>query len=370
MATALPSFEKFPVFADDSAGIRWKKWIAKFENLLGALDITSDARKKALLLHYCGEDVYDIYDAFSDAQKGVGATTTVGENDVPNEYPTLKQSLENYFNPKQNPAFEVFKFRQSVQLQGESIDTYHTRLRTLAATCEFPNVDKEILMQILHGCTSQRLRRRALRDNFTLEKVLSEARSYELSDKQANEIEKASPSVNFVGTRYRNSPVSANFRGGKNKGKSGNSHTQTPKQQYKKDTKPSHQGGKPSNTPNTHETTNTCRNCGGSFPHRKKCPARGVQCFKCEKYNHYSRMCLSSEKVRQIGDLGEQNSGDFEQHYDMGSATSSDDTDGYVFSVTNVDAGYVTKSPFVETRIFDKPVKFLIDTGATEHYRH
>lgn len=78
MAAALPQFEHFPVFSDEqSAGVRWKKWVSKFENLLCALDITSDARKKALLLHYGGDDVYNIVDSFTDEQKGVDRKSVV-----------------------------------------------------------------------------------------------------------------------------------------------------------------------------------------------------------------------------------------------------------------------------------------------------
>ena len=35
-----------------------------------ALDITADARKKALLLHYGGEDIYEVYESFSDEKNG------------------------------------------------------------------------------------------------------------------------------------------------------------------------------------------------------------------------------------------------------------------------------------------------------------
>jgi hypothetical protein len=62
----------------------------------------------------------------------------------------------------------------------------YIRLRTLASTCEFHEVDQEILSQIVEGCQSTRLRRRALRDNFDLDKVLDEARALELSEKRAS----------------------------------------------------------------------------------------------------------------------------------------------------------------------------------------
>ena len=62
---ALPNFHPFPVHSDEQlSGVRWRKYIDKFENLLCALDVHDDARKKALLLHYIGDEAYDILGSF------------------------------------------------------------------------------------------------------------------------------------------------------------------------------------------------------------------------------------------------------------------------------------------------------------------
>ena len=38
-----------------------------------------------------------------------------------------------------------------------------------------------------------------------------------------------------------------------------------------------------------------CRNCGLAWPHRNSlCPARGQTCRKCDKLNHYARVCRSA----------------------------------------------------------------------------
>ena len=116
--------------------------------------------KKALLLHYGGDEIYEIYESFSEEKKGIGATAD-GE---PNEYNVLKKSFTDYFTPKKNTSYERLKFRNVTQNTGETIDSFHTRLRALAVNCDFHDVDSEILTQILHGCTSSRLRRRALRE--------------------------------------------------------------------------------------------------------------------------------------------------------------------------------------------------------------
>jgi hypothetical protein len=62
-----------------------------------------------------------------------------------------------------------------------------------------------------------------------------------------------------------------------------------------------------------------CYNCGGDFPHLKDrpCPAKGKQCRKCEKLNHFAAQCRSkpahpnrpqassSRRVRQVHDANE-----------------------------------------------------------------
>ena len=60
-AVALPNFHPFPIHNDEqSSGVRWKKYIDKFENMLRAGNVHDDARKKALFFHYTGEEACDI----------------------------------------------------------------------------------------------------------------------------------------------------------------------------------------------------------------------------------------------------------------------------------------------------------------------
>ena len=87
--------------------------------------------------------------------------------------------LDAYFNPKENIDFEIFKFRTATQQNGETIDQYTTRLRKLAQTCEFTDMNRELKSTIIQNCLSKQLHRIALQDDYTLEDLLTKARSIE-----------------------------------------------------------------------------------------------------------------------------------------------------------------------------------------------
>ena len=58
-----------------NAGPRWEKWLNRLENLFVGVNITNDGRKRALLLHYAGECVHDIYDAEKSSYAADTAST-------------------------------------------------------------------------------------------------------------------------------------------------------------------------------------------------------------------------------------------------------------------------------------------------------
>lgn len=255
MATALPQFAEFnPSGEAGGLATRWKKWINRFNNLLVALSVTEVERKRALLLHYVGEQTVDIFD-------------TLPETGAEKDFKKAVDALNKYFSPKQNTEYEVYKFRQASQQVHETIDMFHTRLQQLADTCDFHSKDREVKTQIIQTCTSTRLRRRALREpDMTLTDLLTAARAMEMAEKQASGIEdNASTTVNLVrSSETKHKPKLAQ------------------KQTYKTRT----------SKPNTQ-----CRNCGGSFPHqggRQACPAYGAECMSCNKLNHFAKYCLSA----------------------------------------------------------------------------
>ena len=169
------------------------------------------------------------------------------ENEEPgNEYETAKAQLTAYFEPQKNRRYEVYRFRQTTQAASETLDQYHTRLRTMAQMCDFQDVDFEVEEQIIIGGSSSRIRKRALRDpTYNLAAMLLDGRRDESSTYQARKIEEKEPLS-----------------------------TETNQFQQKKG-----------------HTGKSCRNCGGNYPHKGACPAKGKQCRKCLKNNHFAAVC-------------------------------------------------------------------------------
>jgi len=66
------------------------------------------------------------------------------------------------------------------------LDSFHTRLGTLAKTFEFAEADKEIKEQIILCCESNALLRKALREDLDLTALLKAGRALELSETTAS----------------------------------------------------------------------------------------------------------------------------------------------------------------------------------------
>jgi len=159
-----------------------------------ALEIPEPTRRDERNSYYAGEAVNEIFDTLPD--------TTAGEDDDPLD--KAVQALTNYFTPKQNREYEIYVFRQAKQESNESISAFHTRLRQLAVTCEFGDVDREIKTQIVQSCSSHKLRTKALENpSYTLAQLLDAGNAMELSKTQAANIEEKQ-SVNKLSSRNGN----------------------------------------------------------------------------------------------------------------------------------------------------------------------
>ncbi|XP_053383702.1 uncharacterized protein LOC128549937 [Mercenaria mercenaria] len=224
MAQGLPLFSNF-VVNEPAVDTRWKKWCHRLENLLIGLDITNEKRKRALLLHYAGEE-------------------------------------------------------------------------------------------IIQGCQSTRLRRKALKQDITLDELIQEARALELSDKHASEIEHGTgESENKVTKRkFKPKKITPNNRN---------------KQKQRK-----------------------CRNCGFEYTHKTKCPAQGKECLYCHKKNHFESVCRSKTmKSRKTNNLN-----------DYSSSDDSDQSDNYAFGLT---VNAMSRRPYVSASVNGHNVKFLTDTASS-----
>ena len=106
----LPPFTLEP---PETVSQRWDRWLRRFANFLTAKEVTDDGVKKAMLLHFAGEKVFDLSESLG-----------VVDND---SYDQTKDKLNAYFTPQKNVEYEIFKFRQAKQ---NSEDRKSTRLNS------------------------------------------------------------------------------------------------------------------------------------------------------------------------------------------------------------------------------------------------
>ena len=312
----LPQFD--PVSDPSSLGQRWTQWKRRFETYILAVNVTNDAQKRALLLYQAGAETQELYD-----------TLPVDEGEA-QDYATTIAKLDAYFLPKKNVDFEIFQFRQAQQHVDETTDQYVTRLRKLAAHCEFGDLEKELKATIIQNCLSKSLRRFALReDKLTLENLLSKARALEASEAQARDIE-----VSLAKSESKSVQVV------------------------------------------TKRTSQKCYRCGFSWPHKTKpCPATDEICRQCGKTGHFAKVCKGrptsqshtvpqprqhkcqfpkrthpSTSIRQI------------QKQEESHQQTDSSEEEYIFTCEKMAD---SKMPKVTVKINDIPITMIIDTGAS-----
>ncbi|MES9884606.1 MAG: hypothetical protein ABW185_27490, partial [Sedimenticola sp.] len=283
--------------------------------------IDNKKRKKALLLHYAGDEVFEIHDTLPDT----------GDD---GDYDKTKSALEKYFKPQVNKEFEIFEFRRMKQYESETVDQFATRLRQKAENCEFSDRDSEIKSQIIQGCTSVSLRRKALKENPSLDEMLLAARTMEISTRQADKMDKPDTS-----THEKTSAIKR--RSAKPSGPKRDFNTR-PKQNFQP--KPSFQ---PHQKPNS-----ACRNCGGTYPHANVCPAFGKRCNFCQKKNHFIAQCrkrkLNERNIKLVRDSDDE---------------EEIQNEDYSFGINVL--RIKRKSPRTALSINGHKTQLLVDTGST-----
>ena len=229
--------------------------------------------------------------------------------------------LINYFAPKKCKEFEIYKFRQATQEANEPTDTFHTRLRKLSENCKFDSNDKEIGSQIIQGCDSTRLRRKALRDDMTLDTLIKEARALELSEKHVSQIEhKSADSEKIAMFKRRRKLVTLN--------------------------NPYH--GKRGKLLNVDIV-------GWIILIKTLNAQRKVKtCNFCKKKNHFASVCHAKKRQARSRTVHNVESSD---------ETRDNETENYLFGLSSLNA--MTSRPKIRIHVNEHPVKILIDTGSS-----
>lgn len=249
---SLPTFPEFNIHEDENVSQRWKRWVQKLDNMFVAMDITNQTRKKAMFLHYAGEEINEIVTTleFCEAE------------DAENCFDNLCQKLDQHFQPKVNKRILVFKFRSAIQ----SIEDYVIRLRTLAKKCNFSDMEDEITNQLIFTMRNRSLQRKALEDNLSLNKIIESAKAMTLVERDLKALQSramvtqpASPVVQHI---HQSRPVN----------------------------RPTTQKGQPNQKVVNHAR---CQRCGSGehASNSTECPARGKPCHKCSRPGHFARFC-------------------------------------------------------------------------------
>ena len=342
MVLDVPAPKEFSVSTDPSTvAQRWKRWIAAFQFYLIAIGITSEERKRALLLHVAGTETQDIF-----------ATLTTTED-------TCKAAIEalnTYFSPKINVRYERFLFRQCTHEQNESVDTFVTKLRKLAVTCEFTDINDVIIDQVIEKCNSHELRKKLLQEkNLTLDKVQGIARTLEAANVQAKSIE-GRPNVND------DSQVKVVMHNQQKQGKKGNNFRTRDK--FMQNKFPYSSQSQHVNISGKHRARpGQCFRCGkeGHYPSDKeKCPATGKKCHSCGRVGHFSNLCKSDKpKIHYTSGIVTQQTLQCKGQGNVQPTLSDED---FAFQINSLSRN--DRRIMITVTVNDKPITMQLDTAA------
>ena len=240
-----------PLSLTGNVAENWRRFKQRFElyRLASGASIRGNNHQVPLLLHVMGEDALEVYNSF-----------TWDNADDRNKYDPVIAKFDSYCTPKKNIVLERFHFNNASQGEQEEFDRFVTRLKNLAASCEFNDLkDAMIRDNIVVGIKNKAVQERLLREtDLTLEQAISIAKTSEVTKQHLQQLHEA-PTVSEV--VKKKTPVH------KKKYVPNSSNVQNSSKKHK------------------------CRRC--DYIHESmKCPAYGQQCSKCKGMNHFAKCCI------------------------------------------------------------------------------
>lgn len=303
---------------EENVAVRWNRWVSRLrDNVFVAYEITDDLRKRALLLTLGGEELNDIYDAIP----GVERNRREPHADHPDDthFARTVAALTAHFNPRRNVEYQKYMFRKMKQGDDKAM-VFYGRLRQAADACGFDDRHMEIKSQLITGARNEKVTKKGLAEpDATLDQLLNLMKTLEVTEEQNRLIHRPEEEINRVEKR----PMQ---------------HRQNRKPKSKPD-------------------SNNCRNCGRKWPHdggQQACPARGKECRKCGKSNHFAKFCKS-----QVQETKDRSDRPRRKPLHQVSANDSQSETEYVYSINGVGLPYTT------VHIQDTEVRVLIDSGAS-----
>lgn len=238
----------------DKSKSKFSRWVARLEGAFGIFGISEEAKKLALLLHYMGQETYDVLcDKMSPAEP------------TSKSYAQIVCLLDQHFDPQPLEIVENYRFHLRKQQDGESIDEFLTALRRLSMNCKFGTyLDTAIRNQLVFGLRSQKIQDRLLETkDLTLEKAKERAIAMEMSAKGGAEIHSTRTVSHIHSLR---------------------DHQQPNRTQVTKD-----------NNSIKKSRKIVCYRCGSETHLANACRFKTAVCNFCKKTGHLAKMCLSAK---------------------------------------------------------------------------
>ena len=184
----------------------WKEELHNY--ILAAVgEDVSAARKKAILQSTIGPQAKKVIANLEPSKK--------------DNYDNLVRSLEEFYSVETSDVIERHVFNTLLQLEGEQIDSFVTRLRTQAVRCSYkiPSITRQITVtgvddpvevtiefkdltddlirdRVIVGLRDDSMRARLLREkHLTLETAIAIVRAQEQADDQLRKLNKPKPSM-------------------------------------------------------------------------------------------------------------------------------------------------------------------------------
>lgn len=272
----------------------WERWKKAFYIYYEACELSQKDPKVQIniLLHIIGDKCREVYEQFTGEIKSIKE---------------LLLKFDKFFIPKKNLAVERQKFFKRDQKELESIEQYAFELNKIASKCEFQNLrDDLVCSRLICGIQDVALSERLLREpEITLIKAVEICKLAEMSRMQAMSIKsenhhhvheiaqsenKQQDHLNIHAINRRR-PMSS-------RGRPPRVDPPPPAQVTRYRTS---YGARESSPPttfrsqviNNSRSRNINKNCGycGRIHRRNECPAYGQRCNKCQRQNHFARMC-------------------------------------------------------------------------------